>query len=54
MSASLDAHYRYLIRRAVRDNDPEQAQKLREWAYERYGLDLLEYCLHPSTHTKVA
>lgn len=40
---ALEAEYRYLIRRAVSNGDEKLAQDLREWAFEKYELDLLDY-----------
>lgn len=47
---SLDSEYRFLIRRAVKEGELALAQQLREWGFEKYDLDLLDYCKHPSTH----
>lgn len=46
----LEREYRFLIRRAVKEGDLKLAQQLREWAFEKYEFDLLDYCKHPSTH----
>lgn len=43
MSRALEAEYRYLIRRALKQGDPALAQQLREHAFDRYDLDLIDY-----------
>lgn len=47
---ALEREYRFLIQRAVREGNLDLAHQLREWGFERYDLDLLDYCKHPSTH----
>ncbi len=49
---ALESEYRYLIRRAVRENKPDLAEQLRVWAFEKHDLDLIDYCKHPSTDQK--
>ena len=48
MSRALEAEFRYVIKRAMRDGDFERAQLARETAFERHDLDLLDYLRHPS------
>lgn len=45
---ALKSEYKFLIRRAVKEGQAELAQQLREWGFEKYDLDLLDYCKHPS------
>lgn len=51
---TIEVEFRYLILRAVRENDSDRAQQLREWAFERFDLDLLDYAKHPSMHVPAA
>lgn len=40
LSDGLEGQYRFLIRRALKENDPQLAKNLANWAKEHWAIDV--------------